>query len=203
MTLDDEAEILALMRAARERSRGYADFFGWAINRDLEESGVISSLVESMATDGLSFYENVKSRCRPNDPPDCEAIDCRGERVAIEVTELVDGEAIRAFKEGRVYDWAEWTRDKFIASLAERIYAKDKRHPFLNEPPYEGGYVVVVHTDEPELTQSTVREYLKGHGIPKPVHISRVILVLSYDPAVQRCPYFELPFNGSQEAPLT
>ena len=196
MTPDDEAEILALMRAARKQSRGYADFFGWAIDRDLEESGVISSLVESMAADGLSFFENVKSRRRPNDPPDCEATDCNGARVAIEVTELVDGEAIRAFKEGRVYDWAEWTREKFVSSLAERIDAKDKRYLSLKDPPYEGGYIVVVHTDEPELTRLAVQEYLKGHGIPRPEHASRVMLVLSYDPAVQRCPYFEVPFNG-------
>jgi len=196
MTTDDEAEILALMRAARERSRGYADFFGWAPNRDLEEFGVISSLVESMTADGVSFYQNMKSRCRPNDPPDCEAINSSGERVAIEVTELVEGEAIRAFKEGRVYDWAEWTQDKFISYLAQRIDAKDGRYPYLKDPPYEGGYVVVVHTDEPELRHSTVREYLKDHPIPRPAHISRVILVLSYDPSVQRCPYFELPFNG-------
>ncbi len=75
MTPDDEAEILALMRAARQRSRGYADFFGWKIDRDLEESGVLSSLAESMVVDGVDFYENVKSRRRPNDPPDCEALD--------------------------------------------------------------------------------------------------------------------------------
>src|SRR3569833_3368780 len=82
MTSDDEADILALIRAARKRSRGYADFFGWAIDRDLEESGVISSLVESMAADGLSYYKNVESRRRPNDPPDCEATDCNGTRGA-------------------------------------------------------------------------------------------------------------------------
>lgn len=196
MTPDDEAEILALMRAARKRARGYADFFGWAMDRDLEESGVISSLVESMAADGVSFFENVKSRRRPNDPPDCEATGRNGARVAIEVTELVDGEAIRAFKEGRVYDWAEWPREKFISSLAERIDAKDKRYPFLKDPPYDDGYVVVVHTDEPELSRSTVQEYLNSHGIPRPEHISRVILVLSYDPTIQRCPYFEVSFNG-------
>jgi hypothetical protein len=196
MTSDDEAEIRALMRAARERSRGYADFFGWAIDRDLEESGVLSSLAESMAADGVLFYEKVKSRRRPNDPPDCEAIDSDGARVAIEITELVDNEAIRAFKQGRVYDWAEWPREKFISSLADRIAAKDKRYPDLKEPPYKGGYVVVVFSDEPVLTRSTVQEYLKDHDIPRPVHISRTILILSYDPAIQRCPYFEVAFNG-------
>jgi len=196
MTSDDEAEIRALMRAARERSRGYADFFGWAIDRDLEESGVLSSLAESMAADGVLFYENIKSRRRPNDPPDCEATDSEGARVAIEITELVDNEAIRAFKQGRVYDWADWPREKFISSLADRIAAKDKRYPHLKEPPYVGGYVVVVFSDEPVLTRSTVQEYLKDHDIPRPVHISRAILILSYDPAIQRCPYFEVAFNG-------
>lgn len=196
MTTDEDAEILALMRAAREQSRGYADFFSWASNRDVEESGVISALVESMAVDGVSFYENVKSRCRPNDPPDCEGINVRGERVAIEVTELVDGEAIRAFKDGRVYEWAEWTQEKFMTSLGQRIDAKDGRYPFLKDPPYEGGYVVVVYTDEPELRYSTVMEYLTGHSIPKPKYISRVMLVLSYDSSTQCCPYIELPFNG-------
>jgi hypothetical protein len=188
MMSEEEAEIRALMRAARKRSRGYADFFGWAIDRDIEESGVLSSLAESMAADGVLFYKNVKSRRRPNDPPDCEATDSYGARVAIEITELVDSAAICAFKQGRVYDWAEWSREKFMSSLADRIAAKDKRYPDLKEPPYEGGYVVVVFSDEPVLTRLTVQEYLKNHDIPRPVHISRAILILSYDPAIQRCP---------------
>ncbi len=196
MTPDDEAEILAKMRAARQRSRDYADFFAWVIDRDVEESGVISSLVESMTSSGINFYSNIRSRRRPNDPPDCEAVDLDGNRVAIEVTELVDGDAIRAFKEGRVYDWADWTREEFLLSLAERIAAKDKRYPYLKEPPYNGGYVVVVHSDEPMLSRTTVEDYLESYSIPKPVHITRVILVLSYDPTIQRCPYFELAFNG-------
>lgn len=149
-----------------------------------------------MVGDGLSFYENVKSRRRPNDPPDCEATDCYGARVAIEITELVDSEAIRAFKKERAYKWTNWTREKFISSLSERIEAKNRRYPFLKDLPYDGGYIVVVHIDEPDLTHSTVQEYLKVHGIPRPEHVSRVILVLSYYPVLQRCPYFELPFNS-------
>jgi len=111
----------------------------------------------TIPADGIFSFKRLKSHRRPNDPPDCEAIDCNGAWVAIEVTELVDGEAIRAFKEGGVYDWVEQTREKFISSLAERIAVKDRRFPFLKDPPYEGGYVVAVHTDEPELTRSTVR----------------------------------------------
>ncbi len=196
MTSDDEAEILALMRAARTKARGYADFFGWATDRDLEEWGIVSSLGESLEADNALFFSDLKRRGRPNDPPDCEALNQNGARIAIEVTELVDGDAIRAFKEGRVYEWAEWTKEKFLSVLAERIARKNDRFPKLKEPPYHGGYVVVVHTDEPMLSRATVETFLANHQFEKPNCVDRAFFVLSYDPAVERCPYFELTFNG-------
>lgn len=125
MTPEDEREIAALMRAAREKSRGYADFFGWAIDRDLEEWGVLASLRESLESNGQLFFCDLKLRGRGNDPPDCEAVDANGKRIAIEVTELVDGRAIQAYQNGKVYDWADWTKDRFVSSLAERIAAKE------------------------------------------------------------------------------
>ena len=196
MTTDDEAKILVLIQAAQANSRGYADFFGWATDRDLEEWGVISALAESLHADGVSFFSEVKARGRPNDPPDCEALSPNGSRIAIEVTELLDGEAIRAFKEGRIYDWAEWSKDKFLSVLAERVAAKDQRFPDLKEPPYDGGYIVVVHTDEPELSRPTVEGFLNGHRLARPTYIARAFLILSYDPTIGRYPYFELTFNG-------
>ena len=190
---DDDAEILAAMRAAIEHSRGYADFFGWPQDRDLEEAGVLDSLVESMQAVGVPFYSALKSRGRPNDPPDCEGLDANGARVAIEITELVDGAAIRAVKQGgSQFDWRTWTKEDFLRELARRIDAKDHRYPHLKEPPYPGGYVVVIHTDEPLLPRNTVRGHLEGYRLPKPEHVSRALLLLSYDPSVQRCPYFEL-----------
>ena len=190
---DDDADMLAVMSAAMERSRGYADYFGWPPDRDLEESGVLDSLVESMQADDLPFYSKLKSRGRPNDPPDCEGLDTNGARVAIEITELVDGAAIRAVNQGgRQFDWRTWTKEDFLRELARRIDAKDQRYPHLKEPPYPGGYVVVIHTDEPLLPRNTVRGYLEGYRLPKPEHVSRALLLLSYDPSIQRCPYFEL-----------
>lgn len=100
MNSDDEKEIIAEIRAAHAKARGYADFFGWATDRDLEEWGVVSSLGESLQADNALFFSNLVRRGRPKDPPDCEARTESGERLAIEVTELVDGQAIQAFKEG-------------------------------------------------------------------------------------------------------
>lgn len=194
--MTEDNEIFSLMRAAQAKARGYADFFGWPTDRDIEEWGVVSSLAESLEVDDALFFSDLKRRGRPNDPPDCEAQNPHGERIAIEVTELVDGDAIRAFKEGRVYEWAEWTKEKFLAVLAERITGKNDRFPKLKEPPYHGGYVVIVHTDEPTLPRATVEAFLVNHQLVKPSHVDRVFLVLSYDQTIGRYPYFELTFNG-------
>jgi len=135
MSPEDQAEIAKLMRDALEHRRGYADFFLWQTDRDIEEWGVVTSLGESLAADGQLFFSNLTSRGRPNDPPDCEALNPNSERLAIEVTELVDGEAIRQFKkaqkERRPFDYAEWTKEKFLNLLQSRISEKDKRFPDL------------------------------------------------------------------------
>jgi hypothetical protein len=200
MSPEDQAEIAKLMRDALEHRREYADFFLWQTDRDLEEWGVVTSLGESLAADGQLFFSNLTSRGRPNDPPDCEALDPNSERLAIEVTELVDGEAIRQFKKAQIerqpFDYAEWTKEKFLNLLQSRISGKDKRFPELKGAPYLGGYIVVIHTDESELNRETVCRYLDGHRFSPANRITRTFLLLSYDPSVQRCPYFELQLGS-------
>lgn len=194
MTPKDEAEIVALMREARAKARGYADHFGWASDRDLEEWGVVTCLNEAMQAVGGAVFAKLKRRGRPHDPPDCEAVDSHGKRIAIEVTELVDGNAIRAFKKGRHYEWAEWTEEAFLSALDALVSAKDERFPALKDPPYDGGYIVVVFTDEPNLRRLRVSEWLSGHTFVKKTRPMRAFLLLSYDPEIQTYPFFELNF---------
>ena len=200
MSPELEAEIVEKMRKAREQARGYADFFLWATDRDLEEWGIVKLLNESLADESKLLFSDIKSRGRPNDPPDCEALTLKGERLAIEVTELVDGEAIHQFKKaekkGLPTDWAEWSKEKFLFELQNRLSEKDARFPELKGAPYPGGYLVVVHSDEPVLDVETVARYLKGHRFCAIQHIKQAFLLLSYAPSVKRCPNFELQLNG-------
>jgi hypothetical protein len=195
MTPEDEREIVALMRAAREKSRGYASFYGWSTDRDIEEWGVTTTLWESLQHNKASFFDDIQRRGRGNDPPDCEAVDSEGRRIAIEVTELVCPDAIQAYKEGRVYDWADWPKDRLISGLEHRIATKGARYKKLNGGPYEGGYVVLIFTDEPMLPIATVREFLEGHVFERPEGVTRAFFLLSYDPGVKMCPYVELPLR--------
>lgn len=188
----DEAEIARLMREAREASRGYASFFGWAPDRDLEEYGPVKELALAAAKDGEPLFEKIRIRGRGNDPPDLEAIDPSGSRVAIEVTELVDGAAIQAFKAGRSYDWAEWNRSKFLNELDRRLVAKANRRASLKEGPYPGGYLIVVFTDEPGLRRDTVETYLRGQQFNSRLGGAKAYLLLSYDPETEDYPFFQL-----------
>lgn len=196
MKPEDQSEINDAIRAAIRRARGYADFFGWATNRDLEEHGVLTSLAESMEFDKNRFFSSIAIRGRGNDPPDLEAKDESGNSIAFEVTELVDGQAIQAFKSGKVYESAEWSSEKFLCTLAGLLKAKDGRFHKLKGGPYLGGYCVVVFTDEPELPRSIVEKYLEAYRFSGLENIDRAFLLLSYDPTVERCPYFELEKDG-------
>jgi len=193
VTPEEEVEIGRSIRESIRLARGYADFFGWGPNRDLEESGVLISLAESLKKDNALFFGLARVRGRGNDPPDLEAPDSEGRRIGFEVTELVDSEAVHLFKKTGRYEPAEWSRERFLANLAHLLRTKDAKFPRLLEPPYEGGYVVIVFTDEPDLPATTVAMYLQDHRFTGLPNIARAYLVISYDPRVDRCPYFELP----------
>ncbi len=188
----DNAEIAKRMREAREKSRGYASFFGWAPNRDLEEYGPVRELSLAATALGQPLFDRIRIRGRGNDPPDLEAQDPKGQRVAIEVTELVDGNAIKAYKSGRTYDWAEWNQPKFLHELGRRVDDKATRHRALKDGPYPGGYVIVVFTDEPELNRDAVSAFLEGQRFSTLGADISAYLVLSYDPQIEGYPFFRL-----------
>jgi hypothetical protein len=180
----------------RSQKRGYASFFEWPLDRNLAELGVVNYLLASMAAEQQEQFNQVKSRGRGNDPPDCEARDGDGQRVAIEVTELVDAQGIANYQAGRTDDWVIWTREQFLAGIEERLAAKARRTTALKDGPYPGGYAVVIFTDEPHLTQAAVGAYLANHHFPPFTGLNMAFLLLGYDPAIQRCPWFRLEIEG-------
>ena len=192
MPSDNIEHILRQMKEAEDKRRGYADFFDWPIDRSRGELGVVEALAEALHGKGSAFFTQVKSRRRGQDPPDVEALDFDGRRVAVEVSELVDGSAIQASKSGSQYVTARWPRTRFLGELRERLRAKLGRFQQLKDGPYPGGYVVVLYTDERALMRFHVTQYLKGEVFPEIEQTHRVFLLLSYDPMVKGYPVFEL-----------
>jgi hypothetical protein len=192
MDEDDKSKIGQAMREAIRRRRGYADFFGWSSNRDREEERVLALLAESLQKDEALFFGKIRPRGRGNDPPDLEAPDRNERRIAFEIAELVDGEAIKAFKSTKLDEPAEWTERGFLDSLGRLLQRKNDKFTQLKDPPYDGGYVVVLFSDEPDLSAPVVERYLRGQSFTGTRLITRAFFLISYDPRLDRCPYFEL-----------
>lgn len=88
--------------------------------------------------------------------------------------------------------YAQWPREKFLARLRERVTEKLARATRLKGGPFPGGYLILIHTDEPLLSSAKVSEYLMGIEHPALKGVARAFLLVSYEPAHARCPYFEL-----------
>jgi hypothetical protein len=188
---DDWKEIAQLIRAATKKNRGYAGYFDWP-NRDQKELGVAVDLFESLEVrEGLQ-YRQARARGSRNDPPDVEVRDSTDRLIGIEVTELVDPDAIKSYKAGNRWDWADWSGDKFAKYLRDRVAAKDNPAEVKGGPYSE--YWLLIHTDEPALSITEVRKLMGGIA-PFPVKlITDAFLLLSYHPNDGH-PYVRLPLG--------
>ncbi|HUL29651.1 MAG TPA: hypothetical protein VLZ03_04275 [Thermodesulfobacteriota bacterium] len=176
------------------RRRGYADSFEWRPDRNLEEYSVVKLFCQALEKESKSFIDSnsIFSRGRGNDPPDCEANDLEGNLIGIEVTELVDPQAIIASKKDKVYDWAEWDKTKLINFINNRLKEKDipgqmKGGPYKN-------YVLIIYTDEPGLNVDCVKTLLKEYRFARRDLIDRAFFFIFYDPEYRTYPCIELEF---------
>lgn len=189
---EDEKEIAALIQARNENARGYADHFGWSTNREIEEWGVVLSLNEALQKSGAKGFSNIQARGRGNDPPDCEALTQDNKRVAIEVTELVREEAIRAFKAGNDEVVADWDKKSFLSAVSVLIEKKDCKFEALKGGPYPGGHILVIFTDEPLLHRKNVSRYLENSTFPITENLTKIFFLIAYDPQIESYPFFTI-----------
>ena len=136
-----------------------------------------------MAEAGACPYSNL----RPSGDrwPDCEAENVDGDRVAIEVTELVDADALRGSAGAQ-----PWSSERVIEGIQQRIAKKDEK-AFHGQRYAE--VVLVIHTDEFYLIPSSLNQLLADHQFSLPYgNLTRVFLLFGYSPTIGRCPYFKL-----------
>jgi hypothetical protein len=194
MDTEKEKRFIREIKEAIKKSRGYADSFKWSPDRNLEEYYIVKLFCESLAKKGQPFIDisSIISRGRGNDPPDCEGNDLNGNLIGIEVTELVDSEAIITFKKNQVYEWTEWDKTKLINSIENRLDAKNIPGR-IKGGPYKS-YIIIIYTDEPVLNADYTKDLLKGYRFAKRNLIDRAFLFIFYDPIYKTYPSIELEF---------
>jgi hypothetical protein len=127
MSTDDDREIIRLMHKALEKSRGYASYWEWKLDKrkpELHAAQVLSRFLFPCKEYSVSSVIN--------DPPDA-LVQIGSYRYGIEVTEIVDRNAVeRAAKRKQLrlpieYDWGDWNSDRLFLSLSNGILAKDRK----------------------------------------------------------------------------
>lgn len=173
--------------------RQHAGYFAWVSDRTVEEIGVVQSLHESLEKLSEGFFHSYQSRGESNDPPDCEALTNEGERIAIEVTELVDGDSIAASKRKKRIPWEPWGRTELYELIQGRIEKKD------NPAEIKGGpysrYVLIIYCDEPRFLDYDLIEHVRSCDFGPTKLLDRVFFLMSYIPWEKCCPFIELKLN--------
>lgn len=175
----------SLSRLIEASHRPHAGYFTFESDKQLAEIGVAKELEKSLCRKGEGFFTDVS---KGSDPPDCIAVDSMGNPVAIEVTELVDSDAIKAARNGKLYDFKDWQED-LIPTLESVIRRKDCAK--LNHETFSQ-YVLVIYTDEPCLDFELAKTILADHRFASTILIDKVYLLYSYIPWEGGCPYIQL-----------
>lgn len=197
MDIDDEIIAKVNAHAAHEaKHRPHAGHFH-SDTKAGSDLNVAEEFVECALPDDGAPFQSLRT-CG-TDPPDCEAIDSAGRRIAIEVTDLVDGNAIQHAKRGRDtrkttkkskpdVKVEPWSARRFGARVLDLLRKKDgktlKNGPFAE-------YLVLIACDEPALDRETVMAYLAALKRPQLVNVHRAYLVL-YDAMAQAYALFRL-----------
>jgi predicted nucleotidyltransferase len=159
----------------------------WAYrDKSVGEPGAANEILKSA---GFAIERLVGCK---SDPPDCEAT-IGNRHAGIEVTELVHFKALkRSLKIGKPI-WFPWDQVTFAAALQCIIDRKETAVPRWQGGPYDR-WMLVVHTDEPHLSQSVVGRFLEGKRF-RARFFSDVVLGLSYDPTTASIPTFCLTLD--------
>ncbi len=173
------------------RLRRYAGYRVWLREqRSLPEMGVARDLARSLEHAGDSAL--VRLQPAPADPPDVLATDPSGRAVAIEVTELVDVEAIRRNRAGE-HVYRQWTMVDVLAKLEDLIRTKDGKR-FLGGP-YER-VIVAIHTDEPAISWQECRAALESWSVAGLGQVTEAYFVFSWDPGIETCPVLQIRLSA-------
>lgn len=165
--------------------RKYAAFFEWR-DKCQKELGIVEELIVTLnAISNLGLHSPLSFS---PDPPDCICLNASGQRVALEVAEVVCEEATRRNAQGDAV-YREWRRGELTAHVAEKLTEKDQKT--FRGGPY-GSIICCLFTDEPALEFDVARQELHAARFGPFSNLTAAYLLFSYQPATQSYPAIEL-----------
>lgn len=164
------------------QKRQYAAHFEYP-QKSIKELGIVQEWVDLLKGE----YHSPVCGPHPNHAPDCVVRDGRDLPVGVEVCELVDRLTIEEDIAGKSA-YKVYTREDFLRGIAGLLESKDRKD-------YHGQYqkiVVVIHTDEPDLSFARCDLWLRDQTFTELQRIDEAYLIFSYDPALEGYRYVKI-----------
>lgn len=187
MSDDDIAtQIVAALQATDRLKRKHAPFWNSA-KKSSKEMGVFTEVMYRIsldlpnAIDGWNLAEK--------DPPDIE-LTCGPDKLALEITELVNPKAICAQISGSPSYSMELVQYGLAEAKARlQKIVSEKEAKILRALPQYTAAALLIHTDEPMLSSDMFEGYLLES---KSTVYDWIYLLFSYEPAKGECPLVRL-----------
>ncbi len=184
--MDEEDEVVKLLYKHQGKLNRYAGHWEWP-NKSLKEKGIAEDFVRSHFSLTGKF---LKVFGPGEDPPDIVLEDEKGQKIALELTELVSQKTIEQWDTGVSRDWARWSDQTLLGEIRNRIEIKDTKLAKRSIGFY-ARFLLVLHTDEPVLTPKAVERIL-SHPI-ETRKLDEAFVLFSYDPCNESYPLIRVP----------
>lgn len=179
----DEDEVLGIIQSAQTRTRHYADYWEWEIDRKRAERGVAQELVQHL---GISGRFDATAR----ETPDLLFLADDGRKIGIEVAELVEMRAAahnrHAEKKRLPHVWAIWSESTVVEAVRNRVAIKNDKLA-KNSDVFDEIWLAIA-TDEPTIDMSMAQQACAKVEATA-ARLQRAFLLLGYHPdALKRFP---------------
>lgn len=189
--MDDEIKkaVAESMRKARALPRKHANFFNWH-DKETKELAICSEFVQYLINEQGESFDSVDLG---GDPPDCVAKSGDNE-VAIEIVELVDQNAIEAqIRLNEASPVQEpWTTTRLMMHLNKLIQQKDNPSAKYELKQVYSRYIILIHTDEPELMVVDFDRLFNKDDIKLTELVTEAYILFSYDSTIKAYPVRKL-----------
>lgn len=171
-----EEELLNVLAQAQARSRHYADYWEWAVDRKRAERGAAEALIEQLGVEG-------RFDAATRETPDLAFLANDGRKIGIEVAEIVDERPAainrHANKKCRPRVCAFWSDVALAKTLNHWVRVKDSKiGPNADE--FDEVWLVLA-TDEPTIDMA-MAESVCATCNASANHLKRAFVILGYHP---------------------
>jgi hypothetical protein len=190
----DLSGVRQILERENKRPRKHASHFDWS-DKSIKEKGTVESFLDPKNHKGQRLYSRFEMESQ--DPPDAWVFDPNNARIALEIMELVNEDAIRTqIKHDRIGGLAT-ARDYATESerWGDQAYFTDRVHRCVQEKDqkcdklFANGQIVelLLHSDEPQLIENLEKNTSSGFRV-EGSRFRRIWLLLSYDPRTKSYP---------------